>query len=71
MGYGWYCISSGNPATKDIDHGKSVKYEPDHYKVANKKYSYLDSCIHLNCNDGVGYDNDNNMWRCCSDFNCP
>ena len=52
-------------------HGKSVTYAPDLYKVGNKWYPYVDSCIHLSCNDGIGYDYDNNMWRCCTDFNCP
>ena len=73
MGYGWYCIQSGNPATKDIDNDKSVTYAPDLYKVGKKWYPYVNSCIHLDCEDsiGIGYDNDNDMWRCCDDFNCP
>ena len=48
---------------------KSVKYAPDLYKVGKKWYPYVNSCIHLDCEAGIGYNKDYGIWQCCDDMN--
>ena len=70
MGYGWYCAEGGKrPLKKNIYDGKSVTYAPDLYKVGKKWYPYVNSCIHLDCEAGIGYNKDYGIWQCCDDMN--
>ena len=61
------------PTYYEPQSGNEIEYYPDLYKFKGTDdwYPYVNSCIHLDCEDGIGYSNANGMWQCCDDITCP